>query len=414
MELRDLGDRIRLQREKMALTQGELGGRLGVSPQAVSKWERGENAPDVALLSPLADALGVSVDWLLGRAAQADGLSYEKAGVSIPAAMRAKARVAELLPARDPRVLSSFSAFAQVLDPQFPGFDDPVLVLKAEEPGSKQLLALQHGALRGIGHDLVNHLTNDVIAVGATPVAVVDTILCGHLEPDTIVELVAGIAEACREQEALLLGGETSEQPGVLPDGSYMLCATMLGVVERHRILDGSRIRPGDQLLCLPSNGAHTNGYSLIRKLLELDPLLAKKPVGDETFLEAVLRPHRCYWQCLKELIGSPDLHGLAHITGGGIPDNLARILPEGTAAQIDVTAMRVPPLFAAIRDAGRISDAEMLRTFNCGVGMLAVAAPEAGAELRKHLAGHGCEAYVLGEIVPGEGSVVFHGAPGW
>jgi phosphoribosylformylglycinamidine cyclo-ligase len=414
MELRDLGERVRLQRERRGLTQNELGGPLGVSPQAVSKWERGENAPDIALLSPLADALAVSVDWLLGRGPQEDGLSYEKAGVSIPAAMRAKARIAELLPARDPRVLSSFSAFAQVLGPQFAGLDDPVLVLKAEEPGSKQLLALQRGWLRGIGHDLVNHLTNDVMAVGATPLAVVDAILCGHLEPDTIVELVAGIAEACTDQEALLLGGETSEQPGVLPDGSYMLCATMLGVVERQRILDGSRVAPGDTLLCLPSNGPHTNGYSLIRKLLELDPLLARKPIGEESFLEAVLRPHRCYRQCLKELTASPDLHGLAHITGGGIPDNLARILPEGPAARIDLTAIRVPPLFTAIRDAGRVSDAEMLRTFNCGVGMIAVSAPEAAAAFRKHLAGQGCEAYVIGGIVPGEGQVTFGGALSW
>jgi phosphoribosylformylglycinamidine cyclo-ligase len=414
MTLRDLGDRIRLQRERKGLTQSDVARALDVSPQAVSKWERGENAPDIGLLSPLADALGVSVDWLLGRAGRADELSYEKAGVSIPAAMQAKARIAEILPARDPRVLSSFSAFAQVLDPQFPGFDDPVLVLKAEEPGSKQLLALQHGSLRGIGHDLVNHLTNDVIAVGATPVAVVDTILCGHLEPETIVALVAGIAEACGEQEALLLGGETSEQPGVLPDGSYMLCATMLGVVERQRILDGSHIEPGDKLLCLPASGVHTNGYSLIRKLLELDPLLARKPIGDETFLEAVLRPHRCYWQCLKELIGSPDLHGLAHITGGGIRDNLARILPPGTAAQIDLASIRTLPVFAVIRQAGRIGDAEMLRTFNCGVGMIAVAAPSAAETLAQHLASQGCEAYVIGQTVPGEGSVTLDGALGW
>jgi phosphoribosylformylglycinamidine cyclo-ligase len=277
-------------------------------------------------------------------------------------------------------------------------------------------------------------------------------ILCGHLEAETIVELVAGIAEACGEQEALLLGGETSEQPGVLPDGSYMLCATMLGVVERQRILDGSRIEPGDKLLCLPASGVHTNGYSLIRKLLELDPLLARKPIGDETFLEAVLRPHRCYWPCLRaypetwggplgltpfrpscgrngglspvggglsgqalrELVGSTDLHGLAHITGGGIPDNLARILPAGTAARVDLASIRTLPVFAAIREAGRIGDAEMLRTFNCGVGMIAVVAPSAADTLAQHIASQGCEAYVIGEIVPGEGSVTFDRALRW
>jgi len=414
MLLQDLAARIRTHRENRGLTQSDIARALEITPQAVSKWERGENAPDISQLVPLAEMLDVSVDWLLGRRAAAGELSYEKAGVSIDAATAAKVQMAEILATQDPRVLTPFWSFASALEPEFPGFEHPVLVLKTDEPGSKQLLALQHGGIGGIGHDLVNHLVNDLLSVGALPVAAVDTILCGHLEKGTIVEIVASIAQACREHDCLLLGGETSEQPGVLPDGSYMLCATMLGVAERDRVLDGSRIEPGDHILSLPSNGVHTNGYSLIRKLLELDPALRGRRIGDETFLDAVLRPHRSYYQCLKDALPVPGLHGVAHITGGGVRDNLARILPPKTAARIDLGSILVPPVFSLIREAGPIPDPEMIRTFNMGVGMAVVAAESEAAALAAHLASHGCEAYRIGEIVTGEQSVRLDGKLRW
>ncbi len=412
--LRDLAARIRTQREKRGLTQSEVAQALEISPQAVSKWERGENAPDISQLVPLGELLDVSIDWLLGRRSAPGELSYEKAGVSIDTAMAAKARMAEILATQDARVLTEFRSFASAIEPAFPGYESPVLVLKTDEPGSKQLLAFQHGRIGGIGHDLVNHLVNDLLAVGALPVAAVDTILCGHLERDTVVEIVASIAEACGEQDCLLLGGETSEQPGVLPDGSYMLCATMLGVAEKDRLIDGSRIEPGDLVLCLPSNGVHTNGYSLIRKLLELDPALRDRPVDDEAFLQTVLRPHQSYYPCLKDALSMPGLHGIAHITGGGIRDNLARVLPERTGAQIDLDAIRVPAVFGVIREAGRIPDSEMLRTFNVGVGMAVVVAASEAEGLREHLAAHDCHAYAIGEIVAGDQSVVCEGALNW
>ncbi|MGH9361963.1 MAG: phosphoribosylformylglycinamidine cyclo-ligase, partial [Thermoanaerobaculia bacterium] len=284
-------------------------------------------------------------------------LSYEKAGVSIDAADAAKKLMAQSLETPDLRVLNRLGAFASLIDGAFADYRHPVLVLKMEEPGSKQLLALLHGARKGLAQDLVNHLINDIAVMGARPVAVLDTIVCGKLEKAVVVELVDQLARACRELGASLVGGETSEQPGVLAPGSYVLAASVLGVVEKEKIIDGSRIEVGDAVLALPSNGPHTNGYTLIRKLLDSKPGLALSQVGGETFLEAVLKPHTPYLRALERLFDHPGLHGLAHITGGGIEGNLNRILPPGTAAEIDRAALRVSPIFDAIREAGQVPE---------------------------------------------------------
>lgn len=343
-----------------------------------------------------------------------DGLSYEKAGVDIDTADAAKRHMAASLETSDPRVLNRLGAFASLFDARLPGLKDPVLVLKMEEPGSKQLLALRHGAVESLCRDLINHLVNDVIVMGATPLAILDTIVCGKLEKDVVTRLVDGMARAAREQGANLVGGETSEQPGVLAAGTYILSVAAVGVVERAKILDGSRIAKGDAVLAIASNGLHTNGYTLVRKLLELRPALAEERAGGESFLQAILRPHVCYYQALKDLFGSPGLHGLAHITGGGIQGNLNRILPAGTAARIDRGTIRILPVFRQIRDEGNVPDADMLRTFNMGVGMTAVVAPEAVDSIRDRLGKAGHETYPIGTIEPGDRTVEFHGGLGW
>jgi phosphoribosylformylglycinamidine cyclo-ligase len=329
----------------------------------------------------------------------ADRLSYAAAGVDIAAADAAKAAMATSLETTDLRVLNRIGAFATLFDASFPGYRHPVLVMKTEEPGSKQKLALQHDRVESLCHDLVNHLVNDIIVMGARPLSVQDAIICGHLDGAIINRIVAGLAEACRAQSCTLTGGETSEQPGVLDEGTYILVANAVGVVERERIIDGSRIAVGDQVLAVASNGLHTNGYSLVRALLAREPDLATADVDGESFLDVILRPHRPYYAAVRDLFDHDGLHGLAHITGGGIEGNLRRIVPAGLCATIDLGALRPPTVFRVIRARGGMDAADMLRTFNLGAGLLVVAAPESVPEIGAHLAARGYASTAIGEV---------------
>ena len=342
------------------------------------------------------------------------GLSYKKAGVDIDTADATKRAMARSLETSDARVLNRIGAFATLFDGHFPGYRQPVLVIKSEEPGSKQKLAFQHGRVESICSDLVNHLLNDIIVMGAHPLSVQDVIVCGKLEKEVVERLVGAMAAACRAQDCTLTGGETSEQPGVVEPGVYILTASGLGVVERDRIVDGARISPGDQVLAVASNGLHTNGYSLVRALLAQKPEVAAMRVGDEPFLDAILRPHKCYYRALRGLFARDGLHGMAHITGGGIADNLARVLPPGVDAVIDLNALRIPPVFRLIRDQGQVEDADMLRTFNMGVGVTLVVAPTDVDAVRAHLADQDCACYPIGAIAAGEKKVRFTGSPNW
>jgi len=341
-------------------------------------------------------------------------LSYKQAGVDIDAADAAKRDMAKSLETADKRILNQHGAFATLLDGVFPECQHPVLVYKTEEPGSKQKLAIQHGRVASIGFDLVNHLVNDIIVMGAKPIAVQDAIICGKLEKEVVTTLVATIAEACRAQGCVLTGGETSEQPGVLDAGIYVLVASIIGVVDQSKIIDGSRVAEGDQVVAVASNGLHTNGYSLVRALMARKPEILERQVDGEPFLDAILRPHTCYYPAFRALFDLPELHGLAHITGGGIQDNLNRILPPNLNASIDRGLIRILPVFKLIREMGAVPDDDMLRTFNLGVGMTLVVTESAVERVRKHLAGKGHNAYVIGQIVPGEKRVAYHGALGW
>jgi len=343
-------------------------------------------------------------------------LSYEKAGVSITAADQTKAAMAPWVATGDERVLNRLGAFASLFEASFPDHREPVLVLKTEEPGSKQKLAFQNGQRRSLCYDLVNHLINDIAVMGAQPLSVQDAIICGKLEPDVVTELVRSIAEACREQGCTLTGGETSEQPGVLEAGTYILTASVVGVVEKSQVIDGTRIVPGDRVIALASNGLHTNGYSLVRALLAQDPELARRPVEGEPFLQVVLRPHLCYYHALRGLFRNEALHGLAHITGGGIEGNLRRIMPPGLQAHIDLSTLRIPGVFRTIREAAEAADEDMLRTFNMGVGLIAVVAVAAAEAISAHLERSGCQSYAIGEVTAGsmDRPVVLDGTMAW
>jgi len=343
-------------------------------------------------------------------------LSYEKAGVDINAADRAKQQMSTWVARGDSRVLNQLGAFASLFAVPFKEYRDPVLVLKTEEPGSKQKLALEHGRVESLAYDLVNHLINDIAVMGATPLSVQDAIICGKLEPDVVTGMVRAIAAACREQECTLTGGETSEQPGVLESGTYVLTASVVGIAEREHIIDGARIKAGDKVLAVASNGLHTNGYSLVRKLLNQDPGLGQRAVDGSTFLDVVLRPHLCYYKALRGLYQNAGLHGLAHITGGGIEGNLCRIIPSGLQAVIDLPSLKVPQVMRVIRESAESTDQDMLRTFNMGAGVTAVAEGSAVKTIQEHLQKHGCESYLIGAVLEnaGDARIRFTGSIAW
>ncbi|MEK7218512.1 MAG: phosphoribosylformylglycinamidine cyclo-ligase [Patescibacteria group bacterium] len=345
----------------------------------------------------------------------ASPLSYKSSGVDIDAANAIKKEMADAMRTDDPRVLNEVGAFASLFEASFPGYKHPVLVFKTEEPGSKQLLSIKHGKVKEICEDMLHHLFNDIAVMGAVPLAVQDAIICGKIEKDVVSTMVKSMAEICRRNGCTLTGGETSEQPGTLAPGTYVLASSVVGVVEKAKIIDGAKIRKGDHVLALASNGLHTNGYSLVRKLMETTPGIMEETINDgESFLDAILKPHTNYLPAIRDLFGLPELHGMAHITGGGIAENLDRVLPAGLDAAIDLAALRFPPVFRVIHTAGNVPDTDMLRTFNMGVGLAMAVAPKSAQLIRNHLDGKGVESFVIGEIVEGKRKVRFTGNLAW
>ncbi len=394
-----VGSFISEKRKELGLTQGQLAERLNVSFQTISKWENGKAYPNIEILSDLARTLEVSVDELLsGAEKDQDGLSYSKAGIDIAYTDSIKSEMKKHLETKDRRVLNGLGPFASLYDIKFPEIKEPVLVLKSEEPGSKQKLAMEYGYTESICHDMINHLVNDIVVMGATPLAVLDTIVCGKAEKATISALVKGVADACRENECSLVGGETSIQPSVVDAGVYVLTSSIAGIAEKSRIIDGSAIKEGDAVLALASNGLHTNGYSLVRMLLDKMPQIKLEKLNGNTFIEEIMKPHTPYYPALKGLFGKDRISGMAHITGGGIAGNLCRVIPDGLTASIDRSRIRILPVFRFIKEKGNVSDTEMLTTFNMGVGMTIVVPQKDKAHVIKHLSKfHDC--YEIGTI---------------
>ncbi len=341
-------------------------------------------------------------------------LSYKTSGVDIDTANDTKRQMAGILESANVRVLNKVGAFASLFDGAFPEYKHPVLVFKTEEPGSKQKLAFEHGSIETICQDLISHLVNDAIVMGAKPLSVQDCIVCGKLEKDVILKIVSSLSEACKDNACVLTGGETSEQPGVVAPGTYILTASITGVVEKDRIIDGSKIQDGDVVIALSSSGVHTNGLSLVRKIMEAAPEILAEEVGGMPFITAVLTPHRAYYNCLKDLFENDGLVGLAHITGGGIGENLNRILPEALSANVDLSQVRILPIFQTLKKFGNLEDADMMRTFNMGVGITAVVRKEFAEEAMAHIKSQGVEAYEVGVITEGSKTVKFTGELNW
>lgn len=409
-----IGSFIMAKRKALGMTQQQLAEKLNISFQAVSKWENGTTYPNIEILRDLAIVLEVSVDEILaGSEKDTEGLSYSKAGIDITYTDTIKKEMAKHLETGDHRVLNGLGPFASLYDIHFPDIRNPVLVLKSEEPGSKQKLAMEYGYTESICHDMINHLVNDIVVMGAKPLAVLDTIVCGNAEKDTIKALVKGVSEACQENECSLVGGETSIQPLVVESGVYVLTSSIAGIVEKSKVIDGSAIKEGDAVLAIASNGLHTNGYSLVRLLMDKMPQIKLDKIDGLTFIEQIMKPHTPYYKSIKGLFGQGVIHGMAHITGGGMEGNLCRVIPQGLSAKIDLSKVKVLNLFKYIRDNGNISDEEMLRTFNCGVGFNIVVAQKDKAAVMKHVQQF-YDCYEIGTIEAGDVKVQFENRLNW
>lgn len=409
-----VGNFIMEKRKAVGLTQQQLADKLNVSFQAISKWENGTTYPNIEILRDLAIILEVSVDEILaGSEKDAEGLSYSKAGIDIAYTDTIKKEMSKHLETGDKRVLNGLGPFASLYDIKYPEIENPVLVLKSEEPGSKQKLAMEYGYTESICHDMINHLVNDIAVMGAKPLAVLDTIVCGNAEKDTIKTLVKGISEACKENECSLVGGETSIQPLVVEAGVYVLTSSIAGIVEKSKVIDGVQIKEGDAVLAVASNGLHTNGYSLVRLLMDKMPQIKLDKIDGLTFIEQIMKPHTPYYRAIKGLLEKDIIHGMAHITGGGIEGNLGRIIPDGLSAVIDLSKLKILSIFKYIRNSGNISDEEMLRTFNCGVGFNIVTAQKDKGIVMKHIKQF-YDCYEIGRIEKGDNKVIFEKRMDW
>jgi phosphoribosylformylglycinamidine cyclo-ligase len=336
-------------------------------------------------------------------------VDYKQSGVDIDAGNEVVRRIRSLAKRTfTPGVLSEIGSFGGLFSLASAGLTDPVLVASADGVGTKLRVAFLTGVHDTVGRDLVNHCVNDILVQGAVPLFFLDYLATGRLDPDVAVRIVEGLAAACHENGCALLGGETAEMPGFYADGEYDVAGFIVGVVERARVIDGRTISPGDVLIGLPSSGLHTNGYSLARRIafdvagLRVNDVV---PALGATVGEALLRPHRSYLPVIRPLLATGLIKGMAHITGGGLTDNLPRIFPAGTGARIDRSAWRVPPLFEWLQQQGGVPDDDMLRTFNMGIGLIAVCRSADADMLIGKLAEAGePDAVRIGAIVDGAG----------
>jgi len=334
-------------------------------------------------------------------------MDYKASGVDIDAGNEAVRRIRGLARSTfTAGVLSDIGSFGGLFRLSAGAGDDPVLVSSADGVGTKLRVAFLANRHDTVGEDLVNHCVNDILVQGAAPLFFLDYFGTGRLSPAVAEAVVTGMARACKTNGCALLGGETAEMPGFYADGEYDIAGFIVGVVDRKQLITGSSITPGDVLIGVPSSGLHTNGYSLARRIvfdhlkLSVDSVIPElgRSIGD-----VLLEPHRSYLPVIRPLLGSGRIKGMAHITGGGITENLPRILPAGTSARVNLSSWSVPAVFQWLQKKGGVPAEDMMRTFNMGVGLIVVAAAEHGAGLASSL-----DAPIIGEIVPGDPSVTF------
>ncbi|MFQ6093790.1 MAG: phosphoribosylformylglycinamidine cyclo-ligase [bacterium] len=334
------------------------------------------------------------------------GITYKGAGVNIDTATEALKQVKELVRSTyRPTVLGDTEGFGGLISLDVHKYRKPVLVSSIDGVGTKLKVAFLAGKHDTVGIDLLSHCANDILVQGAQPLFFLDYFATGKLIPDVMVAVVKGLAQGCRQVGCVLIGGETAEMPDFYRPGEYDLAGAMVGVVEKEEIIDGSRIRMGDRLLGLGSNGLHTNGYSLVRKILfdiagySVDTYIEELGA---TLGAELLRTHRCYTPSVSEVLKRFDIRGLAHITGGGLLDNIPRILPEGCSVRIDPSTWEVPPIFELVRSLGQIEEHEMYRTFNMGIGMVVFVDPGGAEDVAHQFQKLGEQTYQIGEVIGG------------
>ena len=335
-------------------------------------------------------------------------MKYSDSGVDIDAGNEVVRRIRQLARGTfTPHVLSDIGSFGGLFRLDTRTHQDPVLVASADGVGTKLKVAFMAGQHDSVGQDLVNHCVNDILVQGAEPLFFLDYLATGTLAPDVAEQIVSGVARGCRENGCALLGGETAEMPGFYAPGEYDIAGFIVGLAERSRLIEGSRVQPGDVLIGLPSSGLHTNGYSLARRIaFDTLGLSIRDHVAalGATVGEALLAPHRSYLPVIRPLLAGDSIKAMAHITGGGITDNLPRVLPEGIGARIRVDAWVVPPIFRWLAASGHVPDEDMRRTFNMGIGFIVVCSAGDAATLLPRLPG----GRVIGELIEGERKVSY------
>lgn len=340
-------------------------------------------------------------------------ITYADAGVNISRANKAKQRIKYLAQKTYTKgVMSEIGGFGGLFAVDKKKFRDPILVSSVDGVGTKLKVAFMMDFHSSIGADLVNHCVNDIAVQGATPLFFMDYLATGILDPETAEKIVGGLAEACHHNGCALIGGETAEMPGFYPEGEYDLAGFIVGAVDRKKVITGKDVKVGDVLIGLPSNGLHTNGYSLARKLLfevakyspEKYVTEIKNKVGNE-----LLRTHKSYWPVIRRLLEADCVSAMAHITGGGITENLPRVLPKGTAAVIDLGSWPVLPIFTHLQKLGNVPFDDMMRTFNMGVGMVLVVAAAKFKKAQVLIDRANEKGYTIGRIVKGDRKVIYH-----
>jgi phosphoribosylformylglycinamidine cyclo-ligase len=337
-------------------------------------------------------------------------LSYRGAGVDIDASDDAKRRITKLVESTyTAGTRGAFGGFGGMF--RMPeGAKRPLLVSSADGVGTKIKVAIETGRHDTVGHDLVNHCVNDILVQGAEPLFFLDYVAFGALVPQTVEAVVAGVAAGCRENGCALMGGETAEMPGLYTPPDYDLAGFIVGCVEEDRVLGSGRVREGDVLTGLASSGLHTNGYSLARKIVERMGLAYddRFPGSQETVADTLLAVHRSYLGILRPVLG--EVHAMAHITGGGLPGNLNRVLPPSLDAVVDTATWELPNLFRVLAQVGAVARDEMFRAFNMGVGMVVIAGEAESSRIQEHVRARGVPAWTMGVVTKGSGSVILNG----
>lgn len=333
------------------------------------------------------------------------GYSYRDAGVDIQAGIDVVERIKPAV-ARTfrPEVIGGLGGFGGLFKLDLDKYPDPVLVSGTDGVGTKLRLAFQMNKHDSIGQDAVAMCVNDILVQGAEPLFFLDYLAVGKVEPNRLAEVVGGVARGCEMAGCALIGGETAEMPGFYAEDEYDIAGFSVGVVNRNQLIDGSKIQAGDVLIGLPSTGLHSNGYSLARKVFEAYSLDKVFPELGEPLGEALLRPTRIYVKSILPLLPGGEILGMAHITGGGLTDNVPRVLPPGLGVRIDTATWERPPIFSLLQRLGDIAWPEMYRTFNMGVGFVIIVRPEDEGSVRLKLSELGERSFVMGSVVPGEG----------